>query len=109
MRFADLPEEDQIVRVTEALLGVVGPRPTPRDLRVLCMAALEIAQALQIALGDQGLPDEWVPEPKVVHAAYAWSECMVAPHGRLAPQNEAQPDQTPTPATLTPHGGAAAR
>jgi hypothetical protein len=69
MSFADLPEEDQIARVTKALLAAVGPNPSPRDFWALSAAALELARALQLALGDHALPDDRVSESKVVHAA----------------------------------------
>lgn len=67
MNFSDLPEEDQITRVTEALLTAVGPNPSPRDFWALSAAALELARALQLALREEAL--EGVLEAKFVQAA----------------------------------------
>ena len=68
MFFADLPTDDQLDRVSEALQALLGDTPSQKDYIALCKAAREIVDALEDSHVDWPLPG-WSVTRGVVRAA----------------------------------------
>lgn len=54
MHFADLSEENQIAALAEALMKLIGPHATTRDLQALNVAMRELSEAMHEDICEQG-------------------------------------------------------
>lgn len=68
MRFTELPHNQQLELVSEALHALVSEQPEPIDYLTLCRVARDVAAALELAVLEQA-KQGWTAVPEVVQAA----------------------------------------
>jgi hypothetical protein len=69
MAFADLPLDDQLDSVNDALHSLLGDAPSKLDYVALCRSARAIIEALEVAIVTSPLPGWSEPDAQPVIAA----------------------------------------
>jgi hypothetical protein len=68
MAFADLPLDDQLDSVNDALHSLLGDTPSKMDYILLCRATRSIIEALEVAIVTSPLPTWSEPDAQPVIA-----------------------------------------